>query len=103
MEGDPERGQNTMLSYGGAPRIGSLVPAHPDFYLYCRACLMMGVICSQQELHSRAKYLTFQSSSQLIIALPSPGIDHPAPLSSMALFLGHIERPRSHSKESVAT
>lgn len=75
-----------MLPYGGAPKIGSPVPAHPDFYLDCRACLMMGVICSQQELHSRAKYLTFQRSSQLITALPSQGLDHPAP---------HLARGRS--------
>lgn len=34
MEGDPERGQKNVLPYGGALKIGSSVPAHPDFYLY---------------------------------------------------------------------
>ena len=64
------------------------VPADSDFYLHCGAYLMVGGICSQQELHSRAGYLTFQRSSQLIIALPSPGVDHPAPLSSQGLARG---------------
>lgn len=36
-------------------------------------------ICSQRELHSRAGYLTFQKSAQLIIALPGLGLDHPGP------------------------
>lgn len=74
MEEGSGRGQKSMLPYGGPPKIGSPLPARPDFYLYCRACLMRGgglVIGRQQELHSRAGYLTFQRSSQLIIALPA--------------------------------
>ena len=64
------------------------MPDDPDFYLHYGAYLMVGGICSRQELHSRAGYLTFQRSSQLITALPSPVLDHPAPLSSQGLARG---------------
>lgn len=42
MEGDPERGKKNVWPYGQSPKIGSPEPAHPDFYLYRRACLMVG-------------------------------------------------------------
>lgn len=79
---------------------------------------MVGGICSRQELHSRAGYLTFQRSSQLIIALPVLGLDHPAPLSSHGLARGlwwlcswvplrgpemGQTKPGSHSNELAAT
>lgn len=75
MGGDPGRGQRDALPGRGAPKTGSPGPAHPDFYLHGRACLMRvgggGGGELMRELHSRAGYLTFHWSSQLIIAWPA--------------------------------
>lgn len=76
MEGDPERGKKNVWPYGQSPKIGSPEPAHPDFYLYRRACLMGGGGYLQP---ARAAFqgwvlnIPEELSANYCLALPRPG------------------------------
>lgn len=110
MEEDSRRGKKNVLPYGESPKIGSPEPAPPDFYLYRRACLMVGGYLQLVRAAFQGWVLNIpeELSANYCLAWPRPGPPCSPELPCfgqrilVVSFLGHMERPRSHSKELVA-
>lgn len=87
MGGDPGRGQRDVLPGRGAPKTGSPGPAHPDFYLHGRACLMrVGGVDAGAAFQGWVLNIPLELSANYCLA--GPGLDHPAPMSSHGLAGG---------------